>query len=99
MLRRGCHRGDDRGPRDADQPRPRGAAQEAADRARREPSDRAENDEVQPRCQQRAEHTGRRGGQSYEGKNDKSCLKIKLNILNYIMPRIKFDIDVNMLIS
>ena len=81
MLRRGCHRGDDRGPRDADQPRPRGAAQEAADRARREPSDRTEDDEVQPRRQQCAQHLGRRGGQSNEGKNDKSCL-IKTFLIN-----------------
>merc|ERR1711951_260505 len=69
--------GDDRGPRDADQPRPGGTEEEAADPARREPSDLPEDDEVRPQSLQRPQHPGRRGGESNERKDDKNRLRKK----------------------
>jgi len=67
VLRRGCDRGDDGGPRDAHQPRPGGAEEEAAGPERREPPHSPEDDEVRPQPVLRLNHTGRRRGQ---GKDD-----------------------------
>lgn len=74
MLRRSCDRGDDRGPRDADQPRAGREEKEPPDGPRREPPHRPEDDEVRPQRLLRANHPGRRGGEA-EGENVESRVR------------------------
>ena len=63
MLRRGRHRGDDRGQGDADQPRTGGEEEGPADhQAARQPPRPAEDAAVRPPQVQRAHHP-RRGGE------------------------------------
>ena len=65
VLRRGCDRGDDRGPGDADQPRPRGAEEAAPDKAWRQPPHQPEDDEVRPKGLQRPQHPSGRGDKEW----------------------------------